>query len=103
MSDSDRSAWRLDIFAVERDGARLVWTGPWPADGDPEAAAFAIGQDRGWPPGTYELRLVVDGECQEWREAAFGFPEPPPPPPPPPPDPLDRLFEFLRTLKAVQR
>ncbi len=42
MSDSDRSAWRLDIFAVERDGARLVWTGPWPADGDPEAAAVRL-------------------------------------------------------------
>ncbi len=102
MTDSDRGAWRLDIFAVERDGARLVSTGPWPAHGDPERAAFELGQNGQWPSGLYELRLLVGGEVRAWRKAALGFPAAPPPPAPPPPDPLDRLFEFLRTLKEVQ-
>ncbi len=84
MTAAAREGWSLEIFAVERDGsARSVWTGPWPAHGDPEWAAFALGEEQEWPGGLYELRLVVGGV---WRVRRADldrlFPAPPPAPRP---------------------
>ncbi len=76
--DAGREGWCLDILHVAGDGAaRHVHLGPWPAHGDPERAALALGRERGWPGGLYALRLVVAGEVRAWREAALHLPSPP--------------------------